>query len=412
MTLPCIAYVSLWLPKPSETFIFREVKTLTTLGLPVKTFNLYAPLTNGLSPEMSAFSPSETLGIKKTHKIVGAFLKNFISKPSPIYSLLKKGPLNKWRSLEGLGENLWALMAGIYLAGRFKEEKIEHIHAPWANGPATAAWVASKLTDIPFSFAARAGDIYPPEGALPRKIADAAFVRVNYGANIPYLQSFAPNHANKITLVYNALSLTPDTPQKSVPKKQLTLLAAGRFVGKKGFNDLLEACSILKSQDVDFTLTLAGDGFLARKLKRQTAHLGLTDKVSFPGFLRHHELSQLMLGSSALVVPSVIDRNGDRDGIPNVIMEAYAHGIPVIATDVAGISEVVINKETGYLVEQHNPAQLAQAMHTLAKNQTEACRLATNGNKRVLNLFDQRKNSKKLIELFTSHAMKAVNIKH
>jgi glycosyltransferase involved in cell wall biosynthesis len=357
---------------------------------------------------MAASPPDEALGMANTHKVAGAFLRHMLSSPGRTLTKLKNGPLNKWRSLEGLGENLWAFAAGLHLARRFEADGIEHIHTPWANGPATAAQVASELTGVPFSFAARAGDIYPPEAALPGKIADAAFVRVNHAANLPYIRSFAPEHADKVHLVYNALSLLPEQPERPTRKHPVALLAAGRFVKTKGFDDLLTACSLLRKQNLDFTLTLAGDGSLARQLKRQAQRLGLTDLVRFPGFLKHNELSRYMLESDLLVMPSVIAPSGGRDGIPNVIMEAYAHGLPVVATDVAGIKEVVVTGETGHLVEQRNPQGLAAAISALAANPQEAARLARNGNKRVLAMFDQETNCLKLMELFAAHAKGAV----
>ncbi|WP_338667722.1 glycosyltransferase family 4 protein [Pseudodesulfovibrio methanolicus] len=404
MNPPRTAYISLWFPKPSETFIFREVKKMRDMGLPLQVFTLYAGLTKNLSPEMQAFPPSESLGSIKTPMLFGTLIKHLVSAPVQTFSMLKAGPFNKWRSLEGLGENLWAFCCGLHLVRRFREEGIQHIHAPWAGGPATAAWVASRLTGIPFSFAGRAGDIYPPEGSLCGKIKDASFVRVNHGANVSYLQSVAEGHEDKITLVYNALSLAPEGERLPSDNGKLRLLAAGRLVRTKGFDNLLDACSIVKEQGVDFLLTFAGDGMLRSKLTRQAVDLGLTDFVDFKGFLSHDALSRLMLASDALVMPSVVDTNGDRDGIPNVIMEAYAHGLPVIATDVAGISEVVINDRTGYLVPQRSPEILADAIIRLARAPEGAQSLADAGKSHVMDLFDQEKNCSTLIELFSAHA--------
>ncbi|OIQ49042.1 GDP-mannose-dependent alpha-(1-6)-phosphatidylinositol monomannoside mannosyltransferase [Pseudodesulfovibrio hydrargyri] len=404
MSLPRVAYVTLWFPKPSETFIFREVKTLAGRDLPVKVFTLYAPLGKGLSREMRAFPASETLGTASLPKLLGTFLRHCLTRPARTWVFLRDNAFNGFRSLEGLGENLWAVLCGLHLARRFEAEGIEHIHAPWANGPATAARVASKLTGIPYSFAGRAGDIYPAEGALPGKIADAAFVRVNHGANVAYLRSLAPGHAEKIVLVYNSLSLLPETPERAPGGDTFRLLAAGRFVPKKGFDDLLAACALLRDRGLDFTLTLAGHGRLAGSLKQQAKRLDLTGRVRFPGFLKHDELSELMRRSDALVMPCVIGPNGDRDGIPNVIMEAYAHGLPVIATDVAGIGEVVADGETGCLVGQHDPDALAGAILRLAAAPDEAARLAGNGRQRVLSMFDQEINARKLRELFSAHS--------
>lgn len=403
MNLPRTAYITLWFPKPSETFIFREATTLKAMGLPLQVFSLYAPLKRDLSPEMQAFSETRALGMLNTPGLLAMLLTQLATAPRSILSMFQDMPFNRWRSLEGLGENLWALCCGLYLAKTFREQRIEHIHAPWACGPATAAWAASQCTGIPFSFAGRAGDIYPPEGALPRKIADAAFVRVNYKGNTAYLKSLAPQHGQKIKLVYNPLSRgCPGMPRRAA-SPGFRLLAAGRFVSKKGFDVLLQACGILEEQGIDFSLTLAGDGALRGRLRRQAAGLGLKERVEFPGFLSHDALSSRMLENDALVVPSVVAPQGDRDGIPNVIMEAFAHGLPVVASDVAGIGEVVANGETGYLTQPGDPAALADSLARVAAHRDEALSLAEQGRKRILDMFDPQKNCRKLIELFAAH---------
>ncbi|WP_319543134.1 glycosyltransferase family 4 protein [uncultured Pseudodesulfovibrio sp.] len=404
MKFPRTAYVSLWFPKPSETFIFREVQTLKSMGLPVRVFTLYAPLKKHLSPEMHAFPPSESLGSLKTPMLLGTLLRHAVSEPKRILSMLKRGPFNGPRSLEGLGENLWALCCGLHLAKRFEQEGIEHIHAPWAGGPATAAWVASRLTGIPFSFAGRAGDIYPPEGAMDDKMESAAFVRVNHNANVAYLRSLTKDHGHKVTLVYNALTMAPEAPRQETAHDEFRLLAAGRFVPTKGFPVLLEACNILKRKGANFTLTLVGDGGMKNSLVRQTEQLGLTDKIRSTGFLSHDQLSKEMLCHDALVMPSVVADSGGRDGIPNVIMEAYAHGLPVVASDVAGIKEVVIDNQTGFLVPQKDEKALADALSTLMADRENARRLAENGKRHTQELFDPETNCGKLIELFSAHS--------
>lgn len=402
MTFPRTAYITLWFPKPSETFIFREVTTLKAIGLPIKVFTLYGPMKKSLSPEMQSFSSPEHLGSKKILVLMRALIRFFCANPRKALSLVMIGPLNGWRSAEGLAENLWGYICGIFLANRFVEEDIEHIHAPWAGGPATAAWVASLLTGIPFSFAGRAADIYPPEGALPTKIAAAAFVRVNYFRNIRYLQGFAKGKQDKIHLVYNALSITPTTDER-IKSGNFHILAVGRFVEKKGFTYLLDACAILKRKRVDFSLTFAGDGALRKKMENRAKELGISDKVHFMGFLSHDKISGLMVQSDVLVMPSVVDQKGDRDGIPNVIMEAYAHGLPVVASDIAGISEVVISGETGILVPPNDPIELSKALITLEADHNLANHLGQKGKKLVLNLFSPYENCSTLLNLFSQN---------
>lgn len=409
MTLPRTAYVTLWFPKPSETFVFREATMLRTLGLPLRNYNLYAPLKKKMSPEMLTAPLCENLGTANTHKIIGALFKHFAKTPGQTWKWLIDGPFNKPQHLEGLGENFWAFCCGLHLAHRFEKDGIEHIHAPWSNGPAMAAWVASRLTGIPFSFAGRAHDIYPPDGAMKFKIADAEFVRVNHEVNVRYMQAFAPEHANKIKLIYNALSLIPSIGNRKKRTGPIQLLAAGRFVKTKGFNYLLDACDLLRNKGVKFSLVLAGSGTQGWSLKRQTARLGLQDRVTFPGFLRHDELSKLMLQKDALIMPCVVGPKGDGDGIPNVIMEAYAHGMHVVSTDVAGIHEVVQNDKTGFLVEQRNSVELAGAIQTLVEQPDNTQKMADNGKALVLKMFDQEQNAKKMLELISTHSKRKEN---
>jgi len=164
MKPPTTAYILLWFPKPSETFIFREVINLWNMGLDLKVFSLYGEITKGLSPEMQAVSPRvERLGIPFLKSATLDLLYWWKQDRRLVAELFRTVPVRRWGGFEKGGENLWAFLAAFRLARRFRKEGIEHIHAPWANGPATAAWISSRLTGIPFSFTARAWDIYPPD---------------------------------------------------------------------------------------------------------------------------------------------------------------------------------------------------------------------------------------------------------
>jgi glycosyltransferase involved in cell wall biosynthesis len=264
---------------------------------------------------------------------------------------------------------------------------------------------ASRLTGIPFSFSARAADIHPPDGSLPVKMRAAAFVRVNTAANQTYLTEIAPDCADKIHLVYNGMTL-PNPPLRDdpPPAPPYRLLALGRFTPKKGFDVLLDACALLKRQGFPFHLTLAGSGGQAIRLKAKRARLGLAGQVSMPGSICHSEVSGLMNRHHAFIMPSIVADSGDRDGIPNVIIEALCHRMPVIATDAGGISEVIQDGKTGLLRPQRDPAALAEAIAGLFMNPTQAAAMATAGNKLVQALFDGENNTRQLAALFIGHA--------
>ena len=204
-----MAYIVLWLPEPSQTFVLDEVNILSQLGLDLEVFTLYGPRAPrrvaglpGVKPPVTRFGsrscPQFLKNLTQLHSQFGPWAGKFLATVM----------LRRWRSLETAGEALWATLAGVHLARLFPERHIQHIHASWANGPATAAWVASRLTGIPFSFCARAHDIYPPDGALLEKLAAAAFVRTENDANLHYLAGLWPSAAPKLQTIYNGVPLS------------------------------------------------------------------------------------------------------------------------------------------------------------------------------------------------------------
>lgn len=401
---PKTAYILLWFPQPSETFIFKEVVNLWNMGMPLKVFTLYGEKTRNLSPEMASVSHRmERLGIP----FIGTGLKDVLrwwKRNPPLTSeLLRTVPIRRWNGFEKGGENLWAFFCGFHLARRFEEEGIEHIHAPWASGPATAAWIASHLTGIPFSFTARAWDIYPPDGALKEKLRDATFIRSETRANIAYLSAYSGVSEDKIYLTYNGVPLNPSIEAPVSMKPPYRLLALGRFVGKKGYDFLLHACRILKESGVDFHLTLAGGGPRMSQLQYLAWKLGITDRVSFPGFIPYDLVPELFSSTDIFLMPSIIHKSGDRDGIPTVLMEALVHRVPVIATDVSGIGELVENHVTGLLIPEKNPEAIADAVKEFIADRDSALRMAANGREKVLKQFNPEVNHKRVFELYEEH---------
>ncbi|MCP4667078.1 MAG: glycosyltransferase family 4 protein [Deltaproteobacteria bacterium] len=401
MKQPKTAYILLWFPKPSETFIFREVVNLQKMGLPLHVYTLYGKLHRGLSAEMQSASDGvERLGVfflKKAHRDLLRWWKKDRKK---VIRILKSLLVKPYYGLEKTGENLWAFLCAFHLARRFQEQRIQHIHAPWASGPATAAWIASQLTGIPFSFTARAWDIHPPDGALKEKIRDAAFIRSETHYNIGYLAQFAGGDTGKIHLTYNGVPLKAPGQGPVPMTPPYRLLALGRFVRTKGYDYLIHGCRILKESGLDFHLVLAGDGPKKRGLQRLTKKLGLGGRVSFPGFITHDRVSDIILSTDIFIMPSVVHATGDRDGIPTVIMESLLHRIPVIATAVAGIPEVIKDGMTGLLIPEKDPFAISQAVRRLAGDRKSALEMAEKGRALVQRNFDTKRNHRKIMELY------------
>lgn len=402
---PKVAYVVLWLPEPSQTFVLDEVNTLSQLGLEVEVFTLYGPRRPERVAGMPAVIPRVT---NHGSRCLPQFLRDLTALRAQFgpagVTFLSAVVRRRWRSLETAGEALWAALAGVHLARVFPGRGIRHIHASWANGPATAAWVASGLSGIPFSFCARAHDIYPPDGALLEKLAAAAFVRTENDANRTYLAGLLPAAAPKLHTVYNGVPLQVNSAARPEISPPFKILALGRFVVKKGFAHLLEACRLLAGQGVDFQLTLTGDGPEKVHLLGLVERYGLNSRVQMPGFVDRQGVSRLLAETHLFVMPSIVAPSGDRDGTPTVIAEALLHEVPVVATQVCGIPEMVRPGETGWLVPPADPKALALAITQALADPAEAQRRARHGGQLMREQFDSRKNYRRLMTCFASPA--------
>lgn len=392
-----VAYILLWFPEPTQTFILDEVNTLVDLGLDVTVFTLYGPRPRhrvaGLAPAKARVVHLGLASAKEMLRSLARLRRDWgPGGPQFLRQVLRRG----WRSLETAGEALWAALAGVHLAPRLRAEGFTHLHAPWANGPATAAWMASGLTGIPFSFCGHAHDIYPPDGALREKLEAASLVRTISRANQRYLSELAPKAAAKIVhITYGA----PLTAEPRPPRPMLSpfkILALGRLVEKKGFPVLLAACRHLREWGVDFQLTLAGDGPERRRLADLAGEYGLDGRVDFLGHVPHNQVPELFHRADLFVMPCLVARGGDRDGLPNVILEALSLQVPVVATDVNGINEAVRPGETGWLVPPEEPQRLAEALREALSHPEESQRRAQAGRELVQREFDSRTNYARL----------------
>jgi glycosyltransferase involved in cell wall biosynthesis len=388
-----VAYLLLWFPEPSQTFVLDEVNTLARLGLEVSVYTLYGPRpARRLAGMAPSAAPVTHLGLQSLPKLLKSLVRLGRDRGPESGKFLRQVLVRGWRTWETAGEALWAALAGVHLAGVLKQAGIGHLHAPWADGPATAAWVASHLSGIPFSFSARARDLHPPDGALEEKIAAAAFVRTNTRANLDYLAGLAPGAAVKLVNIYNGVSLAPAPWTARPPGPPFQLLALGRLVPKKGFPVLLEACRLLLAGGLDFRLTLGGDGPERPKLQALVQQYGLQDRVALPGFIPHREVPGWLARTDLFVMPSVIAPSGDRDGIPNVVLEALSQEVPVVASAVSGLPEVILPGETGWLAPPGDPGALATALAAALSDPGEARRRARAGRDLVQREFDSGRN--------------------
>lgn len=403
-------YISLWLPLASETFVYYEAEGLYDRGYPVTGFSLYGRCDKELGQRLlEGRLPVERLGLAALPRLLAALARAFSRRPRLCLAVWKDILFRRWRDLEQWGENHWAALCAFYLAERCQEMGVEHLHAAWANGPATAAWIASRLTGIPFSMAAIAGDIRPPDGALAEKLTACAFANVAASHNLPYLAGFDPEGAasGKHHLIYNIRTAQSEGQADVTMQKPLRLLCVGRLVETKGFQYAIEAVSLLKAQGLDCRLSIAGSGAFEGRLKKLTRDLGLAGAVSFPGFVEHERVPELMRAADIFLMPCCIRKDGKGDGLPTVIMEAMSNGLPVISTAVMGVADVVRHGQTGLLLPERDASALAEAVRHLAENRDEAMAMAARARELIATMFDTEANLSSLARLFDRHAKRA-----
>jgi glycosyltransferase involved in cell wall biosynthesis len=418
--MPHVAYVLLWYPVFTQPFIFREVEGLKKAGLPITVYSLYGRMLHECSGEMrAAANETHSFGLRALGLFAAEFFRLLVRHPLRLLGLMRDMLLHRRLSLESAAEACWGFLAGVYFARLFRESGIDLIHTPWPRGAGTAAWAASRLSGIPFSLAARGDDLEPAEPDLLRKLEESSFIRANNQADRERMhRMLPPGREDKITLVYNSLTLKPSVsgPLRSAAHSgdgKVRLLAVGRFSATKGFEYLMEACALLGERGFPFRLTLVGGGGLAaggglgRQLADMRDRLGLGAYVAMPGLVSHDELPALLAAHDIFVAPCVIAPGGQRDGIPNVIIEAMAFGLPVISTEVGAIPELVHNGESGITVPEQNAAALADAVERLNADPAAARRMAENGRRLALEMFDEASNIRKLRAMFVEHRRSA-----
>jgi len=406
---PKIAYLLKTFPRLSETFILNEILGLERLGMDIQIFSLKRPA--GEEPVQSAMA-----AVKGSVTYVPAlgprsqFIDACIVVIAHLTLLLTETSryVAAWKfhfGQPGRPRVKHFLQAG-YLVRALRYGKFDHLHAHFANVPTSVAEVASRLSGIPYSFTAHAKDIYlTPAPELARKIKGAKCVLTCTAYNRRYLASLAPG-ATPVRLAYHGVDVSQFGAAQSKAQSGEThvplILSVGRFCEKKGFDYLIQACRLLKDRGRPFRCEIVGYGELQGKLERMIRELDLGDCVRMAGTMTHDQLVALYPQASMFVLPCVVTGSGDRDGIPNVLIEAMVSGTPVISTRVSGISELVEHMENGLLVEQRNPQAVTDAMELLLVRADLRSRLAESAQEMVRRRFALETSARHVHDLLNS----------
>ena len=302
--------------------------------------------------------------------------------------------LDRW----GRRTDFLRLYQAVYIGLRLREMGVGHVHAHFAGMAARTAFWINKFFPITFSFTAHANDIFVPtdfEVGLDKLVdtAQAIITETDYAAQ--FLRERFPDRAGRVHRIYNGLDLSEfgRADFSSVPP---LIIAVGRLIPKKGFSDLIRTCALLAQRGKSFRCEIIGEGPVENDLRDEIEQLGLQRYVVLAGAKPQSQLRRRLAGANVFALPSVIDPEGGMDNLPTVIMEAMATGLPVVSTNIGGIPEMVLQNETGFLVQPGDPLALADAIEKIIGDPSVAQRLGQSGYERARTLFSIDKNVRDL----------------
>jgi colanic acid/amylovoran biosynthesis glycosyltransferase len=388
-----VGYVLKRYPRYSETFVVNEILAHEAAGLGVEIFALRPTGDTHFQDTISRvrapvnYLPSS--GVKAGD--LWAALEGAVSSP------------NGWTALEAArGEDARDVYQAALLAREAPAKGVTHLHAHFSTVSTTVTRLAARFSGLPYTFTAHAKDIYH-ESVSPedfgRKLEDAAGVVTVSDYNLRYLRERYGPRARRVRRVYNGMDLRR-FPNRAPLRRPPRIVAVGRLVEKKGFGDLIEACVVLAARGRRFSCQIAGEGELEEDLRARIERSGLAGTVDLIGPRPQSEIAGLIQEAAAFVAPCVVGGDGNRDGLPTVLLEAMALGTPCVSTDVTGIPEVLRDEETGLMVPQHAPASLADAITRLIDDPALRVRLAERARRLIETDFDIDRNAALLREVF------------
>jgi glycosyltransferase involved in cell wall biosynthesis len=360
-------------PRLSETFIAQEILALEQRGLEIEIWSLRHPTERAVHPMHKAIRAPVTylpeyLYEEPLRVLRGAF-----------WSLGQKGfwPTIKafWRDLKrDFTANRVRRLGQAFVMARELPADVRHLHVHYLHTPASVVRYAALLTGRTWTFSAHAKDIWTtPDWEKREKMAEARWGVTCTAQGVRHLQSLSgPGH---VSLVYHGLDLSrfPAPPESrpardgSDPLDPVRIVSVGRAVAKKGYGDLIQALAALP-QDLHWRFAHVGGGELLNSLKKQAEGAGIADKVAFVGSKAQPDIIALLREADLFVLPSKEAKSGDRDGLPNVIMEAASQGLAIVATDFAGIPEFIRHDVEGQLVPPGDWEALSNAVNLLARD--------------------------------------------
>lgn len=388
-----VAFILKGYPRISETFIAQEIKALEKRGVSIRIISLRAPTDGAVHP---------------VHRAIAAPITYL---PEYLY----QQPLRVWRAcqsgfrLPGFGSALRQWLRDLKRdftpnrARRFGQAlvlarelppDVVHFHAHFLHTPASVTRYASLLTGLPWSCSAHAKDIWiSPRWEKVEKLAECRWAVTCSAVNHAHLKELTP-HRHRIELIYHGLDPTsfpaadraPSTRDGRASGDPVVILSVGRAVEKKGYDDVLDALALLPAR-LQWRFVHVGDGVLLERLQRRARARGIQDRLTWLGAQPQDIVLSQYRQADVFVLASRVARNGDRDGLPNVLLEAQSQGLACLATRAAAIPELIEDGVTGLLSAEADKTALAEGLQRLMTDPALRERLGSAGRARVRERF-------------------------
>jgi colanic acid/amylovoran biosynthesis glycosyltransferase len=396
-----IAYVVSRFPDPSETFVLRELNAVQRRGgVEVELFVLFPPKDPFVHPEAERW-------LERAHRTSPAAaaagtLWWLARRPVRMTSALASVLAGHWRRPRRLVRAFLACTAAAAHARTMRQQGIEHIHAHFATYPALAAWLAGRLIDVPYSFTAHAHDIYIDQLHLGTRVREAQAIAVISDFNRSFLAPYGAGSDTPVRLVHcgvvpSAYAFRPRALPANGPVRAICVATLNEL---KGHAVLLDALATGGSQLERVSLDLVGGGPLESSLRAQVERLGLESRVQFHGRRTEDEVARMLDQADVFVLASVVTPTGRMDGIPVALMEALAAGLPVIASRLSGIPELIRDGETGLLAPPGDSVDLARAFRRLLADPEATVVRALAGRRLIEREFDVERSADRMLEMF------------
>ena len=403
-----VAYIMSRFPKLTETFILYEMLAMQKEGVEVEVYPLLREKTEEMHPEAISFVQAAHFQPFISLPILRANFHFLFRKPGAYWGALWTLLRANWGSFRFLSGALGIFPKSVLFARQMQAQGIDHVHAHFASHPAAAGFIIHRLVGIPYSFTAHGSDLHRDRHMLNEKVAEAAFVVAisTYNKEL-IISECRGNYREKVIVIHCGVNTSvfqyrPGNTHLESENQPYQIICVGTLHEVKGQAYLIQACRKLQDKGIDFQCHFVGDGPDREALLKLAEDEGIAAKLCFHGQQKQAAIARLLQDVDVLVAPSVPTSDGRREGIPVVLIEAMSSGVPVIASNISGIPELVVDGSTGLLVPARDVLGLVEALEQYYREPALRQRLGQAGRQKVVEEFDLYKNALSLVERIRS----------